>query len=144
MRRATLTALAVMLAAGCALLPRDVPRALKEADGLFEQGNYEAAVAAYDAYLEQYPEDGAALRARAARSLMTELIATRADLASAQAELLTARAELTAQRERAAGRDGELTRLRQEITARQVEVTRLREALEALKRTDLQMERPRR
>ena len=45
---------------------------------------------------------------------------------------------------KAVARDAELARLRQELAARQAEVARLREDLEALKRTDLQMERRRR
>ena len=81
-------------------------------------------------------------------ALVSELMAARAErdrLVARETELTrqaTAReTELTRQ---AAARDAELARLRQELAARQAEVARLREDLEALKRTDLQMERRRR
>src|SRR5712691_8936395 len=111
--------LLVLLAQGCALFRRD--GGLADADARAARGDYQVALAAYDAYLRDNPDDE---RARAVRGLM--------------AELVTARAELAALRDR---RDGEVTRLRQELTARQAEVARLKEDLEALKRTDLQMER---
>jgi hypothetical protein len=124
-RRALALALLVGLASGCALLRPD--RGLAEADASAARGEYQVALAAYDRHLKDHPDDE---RARAIRALM--------------ADLMAARAELAALRERAPARDAELARLRQELTARQAEVSRLREDLEALKRTDLQMERRRR
>jgi predicted RNase H-like nuclease (RuvC/YqgF family) len=160
-----LLVLPVLLSGGCAwldrellrrdLLGRDAARALADADAHAAYGDYPAAMAAYDAYLARYPEDGGADRARAVRRLVGELMAVRAERdrlvahesalarqAIEQARHATAReTELTRQ---AAARDAELARLRQELAARQAEVARLREDLQALKRTDLQMERPRR
>ena len=140
--------LLVLLGGGCAWLGRDAARALADADGHAAHGDYPAAMAAYDAYLARYPDDGGADRARAVRTLVGELMAARAErdrLVARETELArqaTAReTELTRQ---AAARDAELARLRQELAARQAEVARLREDLEALKRTDLQMERRRR
>ena len=153
-----LLVLPVLLGGGCAwfgrdwldhdLLGRDAARALADADARAAHGDYPAAMAAYDAYLARYPNDGGADRARAVRALVSELMAARAErdrLVARETELTrqaTAReTELTRQ---AAARDAELARLRQELAARQAEVARLREDLEALKRTDLQMERRRR
>ena len=153
-----LLVLPVLLGGGCAsfgrdwldrdLLGRDAARALADADARAAHGDYPAAMAAYDAYLARYPNDGGADRARAVRTLVKELMTARAEhdrLVAHETELTrqaTAReTELTRQ---AAARDVELARLRQELAARQAEVARLREDLEALKRTDLQMERRRR
>ena len=129
--------LLVLLGGGCALLGRDAARALADADARAAHGDYPAAMAAYDAYLARYPNDGGADRARAVRTLVSELMAARAE----RDRLVVHETELTRQ---AAAREAELARLRQELAARQAEVARLREDLEALKRTDLQMERRRR
>ena len=160
-----LLVLPILLSGGCAwvdrevlardLLGRDAARALANADAHAAHGDYPAALAAYDAYLARYPEDGGADRARAARRLVGELVAVRAERdrlvvhegsltrqATEQARHATERE--TALTRQAAARDAEVVRLRQELAARQAEVARLRNALEALKRTDLQMERPRR
>jgi len=143
-----LLVLLVLPGGGCAWLGRDAARALADADARAAHGDYPAAMAAYDAYLARYPNDGGADRARAVRTLVSELMAARAErdrLVVHETELVrqaTAReTELTRQ---AAAREAELARLRQELAARQAEVARLREDLEALKRTDLQMERRRR
>jgi hypothetical protein len=153
-----LLVLPVLLGGGCAsfgrdwldrdLLGRDAARALADADARAAYGDYPAAMAAYDAYLARYPNDGGADRARAVRALVSELMAARAErdrLVAHETELtrqVTAReTELTRQ---TAARDAELARLRQELVARLAEIARLREDLEALKRTDLQMERRRR
>ena len=155
MTRPLLVILVVLAGAGCALFARDAARALADADARAAHGDYPAAMAAYDEYLARYPEDGGADRARAVRTLVKELLAARAErdaLVTRESELTrqafeyarqaTAReAESTRQ---AVAREAELMRLRQELAARQGEVARLREDLEALKRTDLQMERRRR
>lgn len=132
MRRLALL-LALLLTSGCALFTRDASRALADADAHAAQGDYTVALAAYAAYLKRYPEDDGAPRARAVRAIMAELVALRAEVAALRA------AESTRARESA-----DLARVRQELSARQAEVARLREDLEALKRTDLQMERRRR
>lgn len=143
MSRAAL-ALALLLAAGCAWIGRDAARALADADARTVQGDYPAALAAYDAYLARYPEDDGVARARAIRGLMNDLLAVRAErdrLKAREAQLTRAVAEQAGQ---TAARDAELAKLRQDLAARQAEATRLREDMEALKRTDLQMERRRR
>jgi hypothetical protein len=122
--------LVLLLAGGCAWFGRDAARALADADTRAARREYPAAVAAYDEYLKRYPDDESITRARTMRSMVAELIATRAELA-------TLRDQTTA-------RDAEVARLRHELGLRQAEVARLRADLEALKRTDLQMERRRR
>ena len=155
MTRLLLVILVVLAGAGCAFFGRDAARALADADTHAAHGDYPAAMAAYDAYLARYPGDGGAARARAVRTLVKELMAARAardGLVAREADLTRQAAESTRQttaREaeltrQAVARDAELARLRQELAARQAEVARLREDLEALKRTDLQMERRRR
>jgi TolA-binding protein len=154
-----LLALAAVLAAGCAAHDHRASRVLADADAHAVHGDYPAAMAAYEAYLARYPANDDAERARAARSLIADLLAVRAErdrLVAREAELAhqagEREAELTRQlsardaelARQGAARDAELARLRQELTARQAEVARLREDLEALKRTDLQMERRRR
>jgi TolA-binding protein len=129
--------LVVLLAGGCALFTREATRALADADARTANGDYSAALVAYDAYLARYPDDDGTVRARAVRAMVAELVAARA-------EVVAARAELAALRDRQRGEGAELARLRQELSARQAEVARLKEDLEKLKRTDLQMERRRR
>jgi predicted RNase H-like nuclease (RuvC/YqgF family) len=163
-------ALVALVAAGCAVHDRQASRVLADADAHAIHGDYPAAMAAYEAYLARYPAHDEAARARAARSLITALLATRAErdrLAARETELAQRASEREAELTRrmsardaelarevaardaelarqVAARDAELARLRQELNARQAEVARLREDLEALKRTDLQMERRRR
>ena len=170
MRRLVLVLLVAVLGAGCALLDRGASRVLADADARAVHGDYPAAMAAYDSYLARYPDDGGAERARASRALVAELLATRAErdrlaarenemtkqtaardaelaqqTASREAELARQAAAREAELARqGAARETELARLRQELAARQAEITRLREDLEALKRSDLQMERRRR
>ena len=127
-----LLSLSLMVVCGCTLLPDGAARALADADARAVQGD-PSALAAYDAYLKRYPEDEGAPRARAMRAMLAELVAARAELASLREQAARGRNEAA-----------ELNRLRQELTARQAEIARLREDLEALKRTDLEMERRRR
>lgn len=154
--------LLVMLGSGCAFFTRDAARLLADADAHAAHGDYPAAMAAYDSYLARYPEDGGADRARAVRMLVKDLLSARAErdrLSAREAELArqsaVREAELTRQQSemarqaselarQSAARDAELAKVKQELAARQAEVARLREDLEALKRTDLQMERRRR
>ena len=133
MIRLTMVALAAVLMSGCSLATSDAARALADADARAVQGDYPLALSAYEAYLKRFPNDEGAPRARAMRTMIAELVASRADLATLRDQLARAR-----------GEGAEVARLRQELTVRQAEVTRLREDLEALKRTDLEMERRRR
>ena len=133
MIRLTMVALAAVLMSGCSLATSDAARALADADARAVQGDYPLALSAYEAYLKRFPYDEGAPRARAMRTMIAELVASRADLATLRDQLARAR-----------GEGAEVARLRQELTVRQAEVTRLREDLEALKRTDLEMERRRR
>ena len=140
MSRAAL-ALALLLVAGCAWPAREATRALADADARAAQGDYPAALAAYDAFLSRYPDDDGAVRARALRTVMNELLAVRAERDRLVREVATRESELARQ---VTARDAELSKLRQELATRQAEAAWLREDLEALKRTDLQMERRRR
>jgi hypothetical protein len=125
MTRLAALLLVIVLAQGCALLRRD--RTLADADAQAARGDYKVALAGYDAYLKDNPDDE---RARTVRAVMSELV--------------SARAELAALRDRSRGESSEIARLRQELAARQAEVARLKQDLEALKRADLQLERQRR
>ena len=165
--------LVLVLVTACTLLPRDAAsRALAEADARAGQGEYPAAIAAYDAYLARYPEYGGVERARTARALLQQLIDARSEATTLQAQLLVAQTEAKTLRERlsareaqltsreaelstreaeisrlrpdVAARDAEISRLRAELAQRQSEVAKLREDLEQLKRIDLEMERRRR
>lgn len=133
MIRLTMVAVAALLVSGCSLASSDAARVLADADARVVQGDYPLALSAYEAYLKRFPDDDGAPRARAMRTMIAELVASRADLATLRDQLARAR-----------GEGAEVTRLRQELSVRQAEVTRLREDLEALKRTDLEMERRRR
>ena len=125
--------LALLLFSGCTIAVDHAGRALADADARATHGDYPSAIAAYDAYLKRYPYDDGVPRARAMRTMMAELVAMRAELTTLREQLARARGETT-----------EVGRLRQELSARQAEISRLREDLEALKRTDLEMERRRR
>jgi hypothetical protein len=154
--RAAAVVLAALLTAGCTFFTPDASRtaagraaaashaaasrALEDADAHAAQGDYAAALAAYDRYLARYADDTAAPRARAMQTVITEMVSLRAEVAALRERVATREAELS----RARGDATELARLRHELAARQAEVTQLREDLEALKRTDLQMERRRR
>jgi TolA-binding protein len=147
--------LSLLAAAGCVTVDPEPGRALAEADARIAQGDYPAALAAYEAYLARYPNGDGAGRARAARTMMQELVSVRRErdrLAAREADLMrevalareTAARDGDLARQQLAAREAEVAKLRQEVTQRQAEAARLREDLEALKRTDLQMERRRR
>jgi predicted RNase H-like nuclease (RuvC/YqgF family) len=140
-------ALTLVFVTGCALVANDAARALADADARAAQGDYPLALAAYDAYLKRFPADDGAPRARAVRTMMAELVAMRGELATLREQLARARgdsAEVARLRQELSARQVELSARQAELSARQAEVTRLREDLEALKRTDLEMERRRR
>lgn len=118
MRRAWLVAPLLLLLAGCASVPgwpfvRRSPALLERADRLAGQGDYEAAVAGYDAFLAEHGDDAAAPRARMSRETAAAVVATRAEVA----------------------------RLRQELAKREADLARVRDDLERLKQIDLRLER---
>ncbi len=99
MRRAAALALVLMLASGCASwrgwsLFGPSAAALAKADRLAEQGDLEAAVAAYDEFLERYPRDADAPRAQMSREAAATIVATRAELARLTQETARPREEL--------------------------------------------------
>ncbi len=124
MRRAGLV-LALVVLAGCAS-PSGWPFArasatlLARADRLAGQGDYEAAVAAYDEFLATYDDDSEAPRVRVTRETASAIVRARAELARLRQELARREAEL------------QKTRL---------EADRLRGDLEQLKQIDLRLER---
>ncbi len=128
MRRIALGALALALT-GCAT-GRSGDDALGRADRLVDQGEFAAAVQAYDDALARHLDEQRAFRARTSRDAVASLIAARADVARLQQALAT--------------REGEVSRLRQELQRVTQEADRLRADLETLKEIDLRQERKRR
>jgi hypothetical protein len=100
---------------------------LERADRLVQQGQYQAAIHAYDELVAMYPTDPGAPRALAARDALGSLLAARGDVARLKEEL--------------AARDSELGRLKQDLQRLQTEAERLRADLEELKKIDLKQER---
>jgi TolA-binding protein len=132
MRRIGAAALVLVLTAGCGSWPgwpfgRISTAMLANADRLVEQGEYEPAVAAYDEFLQRYPDDSEAARARVSRETAATIVATRAEMTRLRQELAKLRDDL-------ARREGDLARVRQEAE-------RLRADLERLKQIDLRLER---
>jgi hypothetical protein len=115
---------------GCASASRPAMSMLVGADRLLEQGQYQAALRAYDTLLATYPDDPVAPHAQATRDTLGTLLAARADVARLKEEL--------------AARDTDLGRLKQELQRLQTETESLRANLEELKRIDLNLERRRR
>ena len=98
MRRAWL-ALLLLLVAGCASWapwPFRSPSAaaLARADRRAAEGDYEAALDAYDEFLAGYADDGEAARARMSRETLAELLRLRQELARREADLQQARSDL--------------------------------------------------
>lgn len=121
----------IILLAGCAAWPFGRSSGLLErADRLAADGDYVAAVSAYDEFLDKYPDDRAAARARASRDTA--------------AEMGRLRSEVVRLREQLGVREGELNRIRQELSRLLTEADRLRVDLENLKRLDLELERRKR
>ncbi len=115
MRRAWLVLPLLLALQACASGPFARPSAtmLAKADRLAEQGNYEAAVAAYDKFLAARAGDSAAGRARMSRETAAAVVSTRAEIA----------------------------RLRQELAKREADLARVRDDLERLKQIDLRLEK---
>jgi hypothetical protein len=138
----TRTWLAVALAlalAGCASwtvwpFARPSAAALARADRLAGEGDYPAAVAAYDAFLAAHGDDAEAPRVRASRDSLAALLANREEMARLRRELAKLREDL-------ARREGDLAKLRQEAERTRQEAERLRTDLERLKQIDLRLER---
>lgn len=129
MRRIALGAVAVTLS-GCALMWHPSNSIVARAERLVHQGDYVAAMQAYDEAIAKYPEDAAPSHVRAARESLGGLLAARADAARL--------------RETLAARESELTKLRGELQRLTAEAERLRADLEQLKQIDLRQERRRR
>ncbi|MBI1847431.1 MAG: hypothetical protein HYR86_10720 [Candidatus Rokubacteria bacterium] len=142
----------MLLLAGCASwVPGSRPSTLlREADRSSLEGRYADALAAYDEFLEHYPEDRATLHARTSRAAAAAVLATRAEAERLGREVASLREALAARERDAARGESEVTRLRAELAARQAdfarlngELERLREDIEELKRVDLrQRKRP--
>jgi hypothetical protein len=130
MRGALAAGLLVVAVAGCSAWPfgRGATH-LAEADRLAREGDWPAAVAAYDDYLARYPDSWAASRALETRDTLAATLSARAEVARLRQEVARLREELTR-------RESDLTRVRQEAD-------RLRSDLERLKQIDLRLERTR-
>ena len=132
MTRIAPVVLLAMALAGCASwnvwpFARPSSAALARADRLAAEGDYSAAVAAYDEFLVKYADDPAAPRVRMSRDTIAAILANREELARLRQELARLREDL-------AKREGDLARVRQEAE-------RLRTDLERLKQIDLRLER---
>lgn len=131
----TRTWLALVVAlglAGCASwngwpLARPSVVALAQADRLAEQGDYRAAVAAYDEFLAKHGTDAEAPRVRMSRDTLAAVLGNREEMARLRQELAKLREDLVK-------REGDLARLRQEAD-------QLRADLDWLKEIDLRLER---
>jgi hypothetical protein len=128
MRRALMLVLLTAALSGCATWPlgRGADR-LAEADRFAREGDWPAAVAAYEDYLARYPDGWSAPRARESRDTLASTLAARAELARLRQEVSRLREEL-------ARREVDLVRVRGEAE-------RLRSDLERLKQIDLKLER---
>jgi epoxyqueuosine reductase QueG len=138
MKRAFALAGALCLA-GCAGVPASSPapgpsaaaaqaaassaRLLLRADDQMAAAQYRGAIALYDEFLEAYPADPAAPRARASRAVVERLLLSRGEIERFRREVDT--------------RQGEIERLRREADTRQAEIGRLKADLERLRRIDL-------
>lgn len=125
MRRIVPAVLLALALAGCASwnvwpFSRPSSAALARADRLAAEGDYPAAVAAYDEFLAKHGADAEAPRVRVSRDTLAAILALRQELARLREDL--------------AKREGELARVRQETE-------RLRTDLERLKQIDLRIER---
>jgi chromosome segregation ATPase len=130
MRQALAVALLTLTLTGCATWPfHRGAMLLAEADRLAREGEWPAAVAAYDEFLAKHPHEWAAPRARASRDTLAATLGARAELARLRSEVARLREEL-------ARRETDLVQARSEAD-------RLRSDLERLKQIDLKLERSR-
>lgn len=102
---------------------------LAKAERLTEEGQYQQAVAAYDAFLTAHSDDSEAPRALANRDAIAGFLTARAEMARLQQDLTA--------------REAEVARLREELARLRQESERLRADLERLKQIDLRPERRR-
>jgi len=93
---------------------------VRGADRLAAEGDYSAAVAAYDEFLVKYADDPAAPRVRMSRDTIAAILANREEMARLRQEL---------------------ARLREDLAKREGELARVRQDLERLKQIDLRLER---
>jgi hypothetical protein len=130
MSRALAVVLLALALGGCASWPfaRGADR-LAEADRLARDGDWQAAITAYDDYLRRYPDAWAAPRALESRDTLAAILNARAELGRLRQEVVRLRDEL-------GRRESDLVRVRQEAD-------RLRADLERLKEIDLKLERTR-
>jgi hypothetical protein len=140
MRRAVVLGVVAIALSGaaCATWPPFGPAApiMRRADRALAQGDYAAALAAYEEVLSKYPDERLALLARVNREAVVEILRVRQLLATREAEMARLREELARARQDLAGRQAELARLA-------TEAERLRTDLEKLKQIDLQLEKRR-
>lgn len=125
MRRIVPAVLLALALAGCASwtvwpFSRPSSSARTRADRLAAEGDYPAAVAAYDEFLAKHGADAEAPRVRVSRDTLAAILALRQELARLREDL--------------AKREGDLAKVRQETE-------RLRTDLERLKQIDLRIER---
>ena len=125
MRRCGVALLLVPLLAGCASwsvwpFARPSTAMLARADRLAEQGDYPAAVVAYDTFLTTYGDDAEAPRVRVSRDTLVAILANREEMARLRQEL---------------------ARLREDLARRESELARIQADLERLKQIDLLLER---
>jgi succinate dehydrogenase/fumarate reductase flavoprotein subunit len=117
-----------LLLSGCVtLLSPGPPELVARADAQLQLGNYRAARALYDEFLQASPADPAALRVRATQSLLEALLQSEATLQRLQQE--------------SALREEELSRARRELQELRAEAMRVKVGLERLKALDRRLER---
>ena len=126
MTRIVPAVLLTLALAGCAswnVWPFSRPSAaghVRGADRLAVEGDYPAAVAAYDEFLVKYADDPAAPRVRMSRDTLAKILANREELARLRQDL---------------------ARLREDLAKREGDLARVRQDLERLKQIDLRLER---
>ena len=127
-RGVTAIVAAGLLLSGCVkLLTPGLPELVARADAQLQSGNYRAAIALYDEFLQASPADPAALRVRATQSLLEALLQSEATVQRLQQE--------------SALREEELTRARRELLELRAEAKRVNVSLERLKALDRRLER---
>ena len=125
-RRAVMVRVALVaagvVAGGCG----GTPALLARADAAAAAEHYAAALGLYDEFLQGHADASESARARAARSVLTRLLASQDQIARIEREL--------------AARNADLERTRRELATRQAEVERLRADLARLRRIDLELQ----
>jgi tetratricopeptide (TPR) repeat protein len=157
-----------LVLSGCATVPAPAPKPLA-GDARLAAGDYRAAIAAYDQFLQAEPNDPAAPRVRATRAVVDQMLEAAAvvpglarEATLREAELEDAKRELGTLRDKVAAltstldqlsalvleidrqktrRETELTRTKNELAALQAELSQLTDVLERLKEADLRAEK---